>query len=585
MKQKIFSLLVLVMTAMTASADAVPAPAYKITVGTNDHGTFAFKVNDVDATLDDNNELAVDEDDLVTVTITPDVGWWVNKPTGEWHAVIAAARSQRSSTTENVEMKKEFDLTLDSKNDVTGVQTWSFKMIRANAEIGCTYKKLMTNEDITVAAIPDQTYTGSELKPSVVVKDGDKTLVEGTDYTVSYSNNINAALATDGAAAPTVTITGIGDDYAGTTSTTFTIVAADFTASFDETSVTKTVGDDPFTNTLTTSLTGTVTYESSDPTVATVDENGLVTILHSGTTTISGSVYVDDNHKTVTATYSLEVKQKIIVSADGTEISWDGEAYNVTIDENVAPSIVIPEEFGNVRLGYHRVLIVNNVAPKEVDGETRYLFTVCTPFVPHVYGKFYTLSAVNDGTLQFDEISGRPQAYTPYLVTVKEDAAVKNQLTYFHPEESGNPDDPSYYVEEYDNLDYISKLDMDFSSDIVNGTAVDGYQLCGTLRGLSNADAAEAGAFILQNDGTWGAVKAGNEAVYIPPFRAYIVATTATGTRLSTAFGEGGATGIERIVTTDLDGTEHWYDLNGRSIGKPTTKGVYIQNGSKVVIK
>ena len=29
-----------------------------------------------------------------------------------------------------------------------------------------------------------------------------------------------------------------------------------------------------------------------------------------------------------------------------------------------------------------------------------------------------------------------------------------------------------------------------------------------------------------------------------------------------------------------------WYDLNGRKLNaKPTTKGVYIQNGKKVVIK
>jgi hypothetical protein len=29
-----------------------------------------------------------------------------------------------------------------------------------------------------------------------------------------------------------------------------------------------------------------------------------------------------------------------------------------------------------------------------------------------------------------------------------------------------------------------------------------------------------------------------------------------------------------------------WYDLNGRKLdGKPTKKGVYIQNGKKVVVK
>jgi hypothetical protein len=31
---------------------------------------------------------------------------------------------------------------------------------------------------------------------------------------------------------------------------------------------------------------------------------------------------------------------------------------------------------------------------------------------------------------------------------------------------------------------------------------------------------------------------------------------------------------------------DNWYDLNGRKLqGKPTRKGVYIQNGQKVVVK
>ena len=48
----------------------------------------------------------------------------------------------------------------------------------------------------TIENIADQTYTGSEIKPTVVVKDGSTTLIEGTDYEVTYSNNINAGTAT-----------------------------------------------------------------------------------------------------------------------------------------------------------------------------------------------------------------------------------------------------------------------------------------------------------------------------------------------------------------------------------------------------
>ena len=54
-------------------------------------------------------------------------------------------------------------------------------------------------------------------------------------------------------------------------------------------SVTKTFGASAFTNTLTNSHSVAVTYASSDPTVATVDGSGEVTILKAGSTTITAS--------------------------------------------------------------------------------------------------------------------------------------------------------------------------------------------------------------------------------------------------------------------------------------------------------
>ena len=54
-----------------------------------------------------------------------------------------------------------------------------------------------------VIAISSQTYTGSKLTPAPTVKYGTKKLVKGRDYTVRYSNNINAGTAR-------ATITGIG---------------------------------------------------------------------------------------------------------------------------------------------------------------------------------------------------------------------------------------------------------------------------------------------------------------------------------------------------------------------------------------
>ena len=47
-----------------------------------------------------------------------------------------------------------------------------------------------------MSAVPDQTYTGSEIKPSLTVKVGSKNLKKGTDYTLAYANNVNVGTAT-----------------------------------------------------------------------------------------------------------------------------------------------------------------------------------------------------------------------------------------------------------------------------------------------------------------------------------------------------------------------------------------------------
>lgn len=74
------------------------------------------------------------------------------------------------------------------------------------------YVKKVSDLAITVN---DAEYTGSAVKPSVTVKDGSKTLKSGTDYTLSYSNNVNLGTGS-------VKITGKGD-YTSSTTKAFTI--------------------------------------------------------------------------------------------------------------------------------------------------------------------------------------------------------------------------------------------------------------------------------------------------------------------------------------------------------------------------
>ena len=242
--KKIFSILALALVAMTASA-------YELKVGTNAHGTVKFIVGD------NENATSANEGQTVTVKITPDDGYVVNQPSGQWYAAEAMAPRRT-----NIDLLNGFELSKLLGQD----NTWSFVMQRANAEISVTYKKLLTNADITIAAIADQTYAGKALEPEVTVKDGSTVLVKGTDYTVSYSNNTNAALATD-EKAPTVTITAVStsEKYAGETSKTFTIQKAQLTVTADNKEVT--FGDDAPQYTAT--ITGFVNNETENVLVGT----------------------------------------------------------------------------------------------------------------------------------------------------------------------------------------------------------------------------------------------------------------------------------------------------------------------------
>ena len=91
--------------------------------------------------------------------------------------------------------------------------------------------KTVNTNNLTVGAVPvslltftpvsslEQTYTGSVIEPAFVVTyavtDSTRTLILGTDYTVTYTNNTNV-----GTAAATITCTG---DYSGAKTINFTI--------------------------------------------------------------------------------------------------------------------------------------------------------------------------------------------------------------------------------------------------------------------------------------------------------------------------------------------------------------------------
>ena len=202
MKKKIYMFLALVMTVMTASASL---PGYTLSVGTNEHGSIKFKVGS-----NENAEYA-NEGDVVTVTITPDAGWSMGSVKGQWHAAVAKAPRRASA---GVDLLKDFEL-----NPVEGnPNAYTFTMKRANAEFSVNYRKLLTHTDMNIADIAAVTYNGQAQTPDVSVKDGSADLAKDQDFSVSYTDNLNAGTAT-------ATIVGIGN-YSGQVVKTFTIQKA-----------------------------------------------------------------------------------------------------------------------------------------------------------------------------------------------------------------------------------------------------------------------------------------------------------------------------------------------------------------------
>lgn len=93
--------------------------------------------------------------------------------------------------------------TIKGINSYKGTVTVTFKIVA---------KELPAN---AIGTIENAVYKGSQIKPTLTVKDGETLLKLNKDYTVKYTNNVNAGTAT-------ATITGKGN-YKGTVSADFTI--------------------------------------------------------------------------------------------------------------------------------------------------------------------------------------------------------------------------------------------------------------------------------------------------------------------------------------------------------------------------
>lgn len=133
----------------------------------------------------------------------------------------------------------------------------------------------------------------------------------GAEYELTFHLNA-VALNNTNAGVATVAAIGKGTYFGQFATQTFVINKADGSISFANATETKTKSENPSDNTFTNAVTNTgdgiVTYDSSNTGVATVDNDGKVTILTTGETTITATVADGENYTYASKTVSYELR-------------------------------------------------------------------------------------------------------------------------------------------------------------------------------------------------------------------------------------------------------------------------------------
>ncbi|MCH5260047.1 MAG: InlB B-repeat-containing protein [Lachnospiraceae bacterium] len=199
---------------------------------------------------------------------------------------------------ENTVNKGTATATVIGNGNFTGTKKFTYKILA----------KPLTAD--MIAEIAPQTYTGSTIKPEVIVTDestSPEPLIQGKDYTVSYSKNKTAGMAA-------VTVKGKGN-YSGTVKTSFEIKKVDLEELKDSGQLTVKVNDIAYTGKAlkpsvqvyegTKKLSGstyTVTYSNNVGT-GSGNDTGTVTVTGKGnyTGTVSADFRIVDKAKLITS--------------------------------------------------------------------------------------------------------------------------------------------------------------------------------------------------------------------------------------------------------------------------------------------
>lgn len=225
---------------------------------------------------------------------------------------------------------------------------------------------------------------------------------------------------------------------------------------------------------------------------------------------------------------------------------------NVVIGD-VCPYVMLPDSdtpfklAKNFKAGYTQLR--REFYPEEYS--TVYLPFDATDEMLHD-NKFYQIKSMKGNTITM-EVVEHPKANVPYMI---------------------NPISSPLYSDQI----------VEFKKEIPEPTAVNGLTFVGTYETKKIVSSATEDVFCFIDEGKF--VRVLDKPVIVYPFRSYMTMPTSSGTRSFDINFEDGTTGIIDVSSKmpEVRG-DVFFDLQGRQVTKPTSKGIYIHNGKKVVIK
>ena len=494
-----------------------------------------------------------------------------------------------------------------------------------------------------IADIDAQTYTGNAIKPTLTVTDGNAALALNTDYTVAYTDSIDAGTAT-------ATITGKGN-YTGSAVKNYTIGAmsiSGFTVNVDA-SQTYTYSGQAHKPRVTVSNAsdGAQLAINTDYTVAYRDS------INAGTATVT--VTGKGNYTgTKEATYTINPldASQAEITLETTSFVYNGEEqtpavtsvsfgttptvvptitssdYDVTYSNNInasetAPTVTVTFK-GNFTGTASTTFVITKANLTDVtvtlagwavgaepntpvvsgnagNGTVSYTYSVVngetfTETVPTTIGNYVVKATIAESTNYFGtEVTGTFSIYRNLDITF---AAGQTWASYYSSENLTVPTGLTAYVVsavDADNgtvtaetVSYIpanQAVLLEKGSDASAPFAAESYT--GQTTTVSNLLQGTASAVDVSTISS-GTVYVLFNNVFrratsgtIPANRGYLVLNGIALSRM--LINPGRSTGIDTLAVGDE--TEQWYGIDGRKLnGQPKKTGLYIRNGKKVYV-